>query len=1188
MINFKQIELAGFKSFADRLEIKFENGVTCIVGPNGCGKSNVADAVRWVLGEQSSKLLRGTSMQDVIFSGTEKRKSLSFCEVSLVFDNTARIFNLNFDEVVITRKLYRSGESEYLINRTPCRLKDIVDALHDSGIGRDGYSIIGQGKVDEIINAKPENRRAIFEEAAGISKFKQRKTEAERKLLRTDENLTRVQDILSEVDRQLGPLKKQAENAKKYLEFKEQLKHYEVNTYVHQYESASDNKAKIQEKIDALTEEITLKEQMLENANGKYNKNMDEIGNIDKNMEGLHNKILELTVGIEKRTGEANVLKERIKFLSEEKQKLEEELYEQKETAKLAREHIEKALDKKNAKQKELHTLKEQSDETQREYLAVVDEAHKGEEEQRGVIEALSKFSDIKSNLSALKAQKEAYGSNIKDLEKKIEGLNKKISERQKQFDLTQEKAKTAEEKYNNLKTTFEENSIRLEQLQKELAENNEAVMRSVSNVAIMQNRKKVLEDMQQAFEGYAYSVKRLMQDSKNNAELKQKIVGLVSGSITIPQGFETALEVALGSAVQNIITKNEKDSKDLINYLKKNSLGRATFLPIATMKPKTLGRDEEELLKVENCYGVASRIIKFDPSLTPVFESLLGRTIIVGTIDDAVELAKKSNFAFKIVTLDGDTIYPQGSIAGGSAKAITANLLSREVEIEDLKGQIEKLEVNAKELMGTKATLEKELEKLTSETNKINLEVVNAQLVVAAENQTLEQCGIYLEEHDKERILLDSERMDVQNNITAIESAISKIDDGSDKGSSDTGIDARQKILDEVKARRDKLHERMTELRINIAALESEIAVSDTEIERLKNIEIAAEGEILRITAQMDKTQENLSANSGSVLANQDEKSYKENMEQLDKVKAELGSLDDYKQKLQVELKIIDEDRNNLTAELNRATGKRYQEDMELAKVDTDIETMQERIFEEYELTYSTCLEYKEEGYDLHEGLVQTSYLKKEISKLGYVNVNAIEECKLVGERFFEMSNQADDLIQAKQDLVTIINELSQEMTARFDAEFSKIQENFSKIFKELFGGGNARLQLVESESGDPLDAGVEIIAEPPGKKLQSITLLSGGEKALTAIAILFAILRLRPMPFCLLDEIEAALDDANVERFAKYLKRFAEDTQFIVITHRKPTMELGDRLYGVTMEEKGVSKVVAVNLSDAVVNAK
>ncbi|MDR0850495.1 MAG: chromosome segregation protein SMC [Christensenellaceae bacterium] len=1188
MVNFKQIELAGFKSFADRLEIKFENGVTCIVGPNGCGKSNVADAVRWVLGEQSSKLLRGTSMQDVIFNGTERRKSLSFCEVSLVFDNTARIFNLNFDEMVITRKLYRSGESEYLINRTPCRLKDIVDALHDSGIGRDGYSIIGQGKVDEIINAKPENRRAIFEEAAGISKFKQRKIEAERKLLRTDENLTRVQDILSEVDRQLGPLKKQAENARKYLEFRDQLKHFEINTYVYQFESASDNKAKIQEKIDALSEEIALKQQMLDSANEKYNKNMDEISGIDKTMEGLHNKILELTVGIEKRTGEANVIKERIKFLSEEKKKLEEELTEQKETAKLARTHIEKTLNKRSEKQKELDTLKQQSEQTQKEYLSIVDEAHKSEEEQRGVIEALSKFSDIKSNLSALKAQKEAYSSNIKDLEKKIAGLSQKIGERQKQLTNSQDKSQKAEEKYTGLKTSLEQKTEQLEGLQKQLAENNEAVMKSVSNVAIMQNRKKVLEDMQLAYEGYAYSIKRLMQDSKNNADLKQKIVGLVSGSITIPQGFETAIEVALGSAVQNIITRNEKDSKDLINYLKRNDLGRATFLPIATMKPKTLGRDEEEFLKVKNCYGVASRIIKFDQKLTPVFESLLGRTVVVGTIDDAVELAKKSNFAFKIVTLDGDTIYPQGSMSGGSAKAITANLLSREVEIDDLKGQIAKLEANAKELMSAKISLQKTIEKLTDETDKLSDDVVKAQLSLAAENQTLEQCRIYLEEHDKERILLDTERMGIQNNIMAIDSAISKIDDGKGGVVANTGIDAKQKMLDAIKIRRDKTHERMTELRIKVAALESEIGVLDTEIQRLKNIEAAAEGEILRLSDQIAKTEDNLSSNNGAVSLSQDEKSYKENMDKLDRVKAELGSLDEHKQKLQVELKIIDEDRNNLTADMNRATGKRYQEDMALAKVDTDIEAMQERIFEEYELTYSTCLEYKEDGYDLHNGLVQTSILKKEIAKLGYVNVNAIEECKLVGERFFEMSNQADDLIKAKQDLITIITELSQEMTARFDSEFSKIQVNFSKIFRELFGGGNARLQLVESESGDPLDAGVDIIAEPPGKKLQSITLLSGGEKALTAIAILFAILRLRPMPFCLLDEIEAALDDSNVERFAKYLKRFAEDTQFIVITHRKPTMELGDRLYGVTMEEKGVSKVVAVNLSDAVANAK
>ncbi len=1193
-MNFKQIELAGFKSFADKTTIKFDDGITAIVGPNGCGKSNVADALRWVLGEQSTKLLRGSSMQDVIFNGTEKRKSLSYCEVSLVFDNTARNFNLDFDEIVITRKLYRSGESEYLINRTPCRLKDIVNALHDSGVGRDGYSIIGQGKVDEIINSKPENRRAIFEEAAGIAKFKARKVENERKLDRTQENLTQVQIILDELEKQLGPLQRQAEAAKKFLEFRDELKQYEVNTYIYQYESASTTKAKIQERIDALNEEINLKQDGINKANAKYNNSMEEVNKIDKTMNELHDKILYLTVSLEKKAGEANVVRERIKFLKEEYESKKAELERQKANSEYMKAQLTSSEDKKTKQQVYLETLRKTASDLSDKYLAIVDELTQSEVEanqkQRQMIDALSKLTDIKSNLSALKAEKEAYSQNLAELDKKIEALSSKIAERQKeQLTLSQE-ASDAYDAYIKSKQAVEDISKALQILKTENEENNESIINTSSTIQILENRKKVLEDMQRDYEGFNYSIKRLMQDSEQNKALKSKIVGLVANLMTIPQGFETAIEVALGNAIQNIITSDEEDSKALIGYLKQNNLGRATFLPISAMKSRTLDNREQGYLNRNHCHGVASEIIKYDSKLRNVFESLLGRTVIVDTIDDAVSLAKSSNFAFKIVTLDGDVINPQGSMSGGSKKAISSNILMRDTEIEDITKQLEKLTAALETKKQDKEVYDKKIAALSLELEKANASAIATQVNNAQKSQLLEQFNIYIEEHDKERMALSAERISVQERVDLITKAISQVDNKDEievsKSDAEENIETRQKIYNDLKSQKDKYHEDMTAIKVNIASIESEITALEGEIDRLKANISETDNNIEALTHAVNSLDGAISGAVSSVNENKDKASVEKSVKDLDELKQKLASLDDYKARLQQEIKKYDEERTILTSEQNRALDKRYQEESNLAKVDTDIEAMQEKIYEDYELTYETCLPLKQENYDIKEGLTQTSILKKEISKLGHVNVNAIEESKLVSERYEHYRTQVDDLVKAKEDLIQVIKELSTEMITRFETEFNKIQANFSKIFKELFGGGNARLELTESE--DPLLAGVEIVAEPPGKKLQSITLLSGGEKALTAIAILFAILKLRPMPFCLLDEIEAALDDANVDRFARYLKRFSQETQFIVITHRKPTMELADRLYGITMEEKGVSKQVSVNLSEAVKNAK
>ena len=1190
-MNFKKIELVGFKSFADRLGINFEPGITGIVGPNGCGKSNVADAIRWVLGEQSSKNLRGTSMQDVIFNGTEKRKSLSYCEVSLFFDNTKRFFNLDFDDVSFTRKLYRSGESEYMINNTPCRLKDITTALQDSGIGKEGYSIIGQGKVEEIISAKPENRRTIFEDAAGISKFKQKKVEAERKLERTQENLNRALDVLAEQERQLGPLKKQAENAKLYLGFKEQLKSLEVNAYIYQYDTASDTKKTIQIKIDGFTEELNVKQADLDNATNDYNSKMDEVSRIDKTLQDLNDNILAMTVKLEKRTGETNVLRERLKFMSDECESISAQL--QKE--KLNRENSLKLIETNEAvKQEKQALLKDVNyklvDLTEK-YFKVVDELTASEDEatrkQKEMIDELSKMTDIKSNISALNAQKEAYQNNITDLEGRIYSLQGKIKEKESALESATNTTRNAESVYESLVKENQTLQESINNVKNTLRETNEKINQSASNIQILQNRKKLLEDMQRDFEGYNYSVKKLMQDSKINSELQQKIVGLVASCMTIPNGFETAIETALGGAVQDIITRNEEDAKYLINYLKKNNFGRATFLPISSMKVRLLNETELQTVRRNNTYGVASSIVKYDAELRTIFEALLGRTVVVENIDLAVNLAKQANFSFKIVTLDGDVLNPQGSMTGGSKKANTSNLLMRDNEIESINSQIAKMTDSFNEYKNSKATLESQLASLNSRSLALNDRIVVAQIESAKQSQNLEQLSVYVDELNKERINLSQERIDFSSKIEVITNAIKNSgykENTSVKGSDE--IENNQKVFITLRTQRDAIQNEITEYKIKKTSLDSEINAIQSEIERLDTFIKQVNFTIIDLQDNFDKTSINVEEIKNMVNAQIEQADDNETKVGIIEAKEKLNNLDNSKQILQEEIKLLDENKARLMSEINAVQEKKYVQEMNLAKVDTDIEAMQEKIFEDYELTYDSCLPLKQENFDIKDGMTEINKLKKEINKLGYINVNAIEDCKDLLERYENLSAQANDLTTAKEDLIAIIKELATEMITRFESEFTKIQANFSKVFRELFGGGNAKLELTEAE--DPLQAGVEIVAEPPGKKLQSITLLSGGEKALTAIAILFAILRLRPMPFCLLDEIEAALDDTNVSRFAQYLKNFSKETQFIVITHRKPTMMLADSLYGVTMEEKGVSKIVSVKLSEAIKNSK
>ena len=1199
MITFKEIEMTGFKSFADTTHINFDGGITGIVGPNGCGKSNVSDAIRWVLGEQSSKALRGKSMQDVIFAGTEKRKKLSYCEVSLIFDNTNKWFNVEYDEVVLTRKLYRSGESEYQINRKPCRLKDIRDILYDSGIGKDGYSIIGQGRVEEIIQSKPEERRSIFEEAAGIAKYKARKVETENRLVHVRDNLSRATDILTEVERRLGPLKRQSEDAKKYLEYRDQLKNLEINAYIYQYDHAAQTKEEINTKLAGYRDNLNILTNSIETEQAKYDKSLNEINQLDRRASELHEQVLTNTVALEKKQSDSRILYEQTRHLKEQLDRLSSQLnsyemdYKQRSTL------IDSAKALKEKETKTLAQLNRESQQIADEYMKLIDELTKNEgekeENQRNIIDNLSKLTDIKTNLASYIAKRDTMQENIKsDSEKlaSLENLLEEIKSAHTELNRVVETLSASKKKLEDNQLTL---NSEIADLNAEIEEKSTEIYALKTSISNDTNRMNILSNMQMDYEGYQYAVKRLMQESKKNPTISKAIKGVVANIISVDNKYQTAIEIALGGSIQNIVTQDEDDAKVLINYLKDNHSGRATFLPISAVKARRLSPNDMRYLDSVGCFGIASDLVKVDSQYKSVIDSLLGSTVVCDNYDNAVNLAKKSNYAFRIVTLDGEVFSPQGSLSGGSKKSNDSSLLGKENEIKTLKANID---AKNKELTVASNEYDQMLSKLATlktEISRVNEELQSVNNDYYTNNTKLENSKQNLLNVEEDIFSVKSQMTVAQAVIDELIKKINSIDQiEMDYNATQAKVgefnENNKNVYEELKSKREEYQERLTTAKVKIASTEEKIRALDKDIEtNLSQLE-TTQNQITQLQNELDGQQKLY--NEAMVLnkSAEDENGVAEIRRELDELNNKLAQFDEFKQSLMNELKELDDKKTTISNDIAKMNNKIFQEETRLQKVDIEIETMQERIFEEYELTYNDCLKFKDQGeeFDIKDTMIQISRMKNQITALGYVNINAIEEYKTEGARYEEMNTQIEDLRKAEEDAVRIIKDLSQEMLEQFNTEFVKIQENFTKVFKELFGGGNARLELLPSD--DPLTAGVDIIAQPPGKAVSNITLLSGGEKTMTAIAILFAILKLKPMPFCFLDEIEAALDDANIDRYANYLKRFSNDTQFIVITHRKPTMEVVDSLYGVTMEEKGVSKIVSVKLAEAVkaVNAE
>lgn len=1196
MLNFVKIEARGFKSFADKIEIPFQEGVTAIIGPNGCGKSNVADAIRWTLGEQSAKQLRGKKMQDVIFAGTEKRKSMSYCEVSLTFNNQDRhIFpSLPYDEVVITRKLDRSGLSEYFINHTHCRMKDIISLFHDTGIGKEGYSIIGQGRVAEIMSAKPEDRRQIFEEAAGISKFRAQRTEAERNLGKTSVNLQTANEIINEIEKQINPLRKQAETAQKYFELKEQLKHNEVNLYIYNYENNQSIKQKILDRITASEKELKIKEMQYNECVAKYDECIRESSGIDRVYDECHSDLLTLKVDAERFAGEASVLKERISHIQGEISRLNGELQSIDNQLIISGQLIEKAQAKKEAEFQQYLKAGKEFEALQERYANITKSLAGSESdlETRNLeyVRSIEDLSNLKSNLSGYIAEKGINDERAKTLLALVNQKKARLDEELTNLAIYDGKVKTAKERMREVMQEYNEVLSNKMECQEAIKSYGEDVVSLNTKLGLAEGNLRLYTAVKNEYSGYQDAVKRLMLDSKHDPVLASKIMGVLAEVINVPGEFEAAIEYALGGAMQNVLVATESDASDLINYLKQKSYGRVTFRPLSSCRPHPLVGESKNVLNEPGCYGVASDLIKYDRKFDGFVQTLLGSTVVVNNIDNAIRIFRKYNQAFKIVTLDGEIFSRGGEITGGSRRNQTQGLLAQEKKIEQAQANLEKIKKNIATLNSERAERESELHGCDARIEELNHEIgelrINTGLCEDKAKQAFEVTETLKTEiqHDAEEYeIVKATIKDLEDKISAIDSLEKEVNERRDEYNA--LLAASKDVSTEQKSEREEMSAQVMEMRVKLAGHKSALDACDQDLFRLNREKESLESEKLDVIADLKTEQNNLEnitkAPEKTTFSKADE-------ERIKNLEEQIASLSDRKRTLSSEIVSLDEEKTKIFNERNAINEKKIRDEGMLENVDIEIRNQAEHILEDYDLTYTSALAFKDEEFKSYGALTVISDLKKAINRLGDVNPLALQTLKETEERLEEQVSQRDDIQKAYDDIMTVINELTGEMQSKFTDAFDKISENFKGIFQEMFGGGKGELRLNMTDTDDVLEAGIDIYAQPPGKKLQNISLLSGGEQALTAISILFAILKLKPMPFCMLDEIEAALDDANVNLFAEFLKKFSDYTQFIVITHRKPTMRHADTIFGVTMEEKGVTKIVSIEFEEAQKQAK
>ena len=1188
MITFKQIELVGFKSFADKTVIPFTDGVTCIVGPNGCGKSNVADAIRWVLGEQSAKMMRGSQMLDVIFNGTEKRRPTSFCEVTLSFDNTSRIFNIDCDEVEMTRRLYRNGDSEYLLNRQPSRMKVLTGLLHGAGAAKEGYSIIGQGRIETIMNAKPEDRRSIFEEATGISMFKDRKADAERKLSAARDNLYVFLQRMHEVERQLAPAEKAAESAIKYEELYARLRSLEINSYIYHHDTSAGRKQKINDRIAHYTSEIERLTARSSEVLKEYEQCRDIVSGADDELAELNERLLRYTVGIQRKTGEGKVLQEKANSVKEKLRSAQEDVTFSTQRIDEIEREIRRAEEYNRKNSERAEKLEASCKALEEELSSLSDEIGKFEamtdENRKKVMDTFRDLSDLNKNMGSIEAQRKLLSERLSEVRATLDEIVKLRDGYKAEYD-----ASIA--RHGEIIAFIDSENETMERAAKAVRDSEESVRAYTqkaydarSQIAGLSDSLATVKALRDRFDGYIYSVKRLMSEAKNNAELSSKIQGLIADIVTTSGEYEVAIETAFGGAMQNVVTGTRDDAKFLIEYLKRTRGGQVTFLPVEALRPRMEGDSIRSARKERGAVGFAADLVGYDKKYENVIRYLLGNTLVCDNIESATIIARRYPRAFKIVTLDGDVINSSGSMTGGSRKDNAGNLLANERRIKEIEESIaeKKAALSRAETMRDRA--QTELKEASSNLEELRAKFQNSRAELAANEQLSESLLKQLASEESRYAVFAQTAEMIGGRLAALNDEYSQTSRGASdlnerSSEASSAIENISTQYDALIKQRDEKLDKLNSARVEKASLEAAVKSGSENTRRLTSEKDELISKIARTRAaipDIERELEELNRQAEHTALTAEEQ------EVVDDIRARIAATTESKVTTNERIKKIDIERLELHKSIQENTDRRNSQQIALTKLDADLENMQQRIMDEYGEDYDGCLKYKAEDFDIEGAPSAVSSLKRQITMLGAINPNAVTEYREIKERYDKMSADKADMEKAIDDLTKALDEIRTEMLNIFNEGFNKINENFKQTFKELFGGGRAELQLDYTDCEDPLDAGVEIEACPPGKKLTKISLLSGGERALTAIAILFAIIGMRPMPFCVLDEIEAALDEANVGRYAKYLKKFATQTQFIVITHRKPTMENADTLFGVTMEEKGVSKIVSVKLSE------
>ena len=1177
----KRLELQGFKSFADKTILELMPGITTVIGPNGSGKSNISDAIRWVLGEQSMKSLRGTKSLDIIFAGTQNRKSLGFAEASLVFDNSDGALPIEYTEVTVTRKIYRSGETGYYINKVPCRLKDVLELFMDTGIGKDGYSIIGQGKIDEILSNKSEDRRHIFEEAAGIVKYRTRKQESEKKLEHTKLNLLRIDDILSEIEGNLEPLQMQADKAKKYLNLREELKNIEIGLFVYNIEKYKQDLEKVVQDIEIMQSQCNDEEGRLERVKILKEELKSSIDEITETIENMSNIGFESQKQIEQLNSDINVAKTRIANNNENNDRYLKEIEEQNVKIQELKDEIEQKEAKKDNLKQNKEKFEKELNEKQAELDKLTEKLSSKELEIEGYKHTVEENTDKKYELQS---EINAQNINYQNFEKRQAQIKQEMQSTISELDGTRLNKEDIAKQFNEIENKKNKVQNSLNEVAKQREEANQKIKSFESNINILssemrikESRLKFLIETEKEKEGYIKSVKSLLKDCENIKELGKGMNGVLANIIEVPDDLQTAIEMCLGASLQNIVTETETDAKRLVEHLRKNNLGRASFLPISSVRGKKLDKIKGNESGV---IGIASDLVKYNKKYEQIILNLLGRTVIVDNMDTAIKVTKQNGYTFRIVTTEGDLINPSGAITGGSVAKKTVNILGRGKEIEKLEKEIKNLKQKIEKLENDKQNYEESIEgilelsaNLEKELQEIDITYATEKQKVISINENIEKLEKRLNRLKEEQANLEKQKEEAVSTKGDLQVEINKIVEQNEELSKI--ITEFAELNKDDKKYIDDLNFDITNLKITVSSFdESDASIQEIQErinQELENAHTSIENKNTQIE-QIKKDNEDL------------EKSIQETLQKIEEVKESVNSssskIEELKQERAQKSEKLSKQEDEITAKfkvIEDLKGQLVKLDVKKTKIEEDINGIINKMWEEYELTPNNAEQYqKPENVSLTQRRVNS--LRTEIRELGSVNVDSIEEYKNLKDRYDFMSEQRLDLENTMSKLRKVISDMTQIMKEQFKEKFKVINKNFGEVFAELFGGGKAELTLEDEEN--ILECGIEITVQPPGKKLQNMMLLSGGEKAFTAIALLFAILKINPAPFCVLDEIEAALDDVNVFRYADYLKKFTDHTQFLVITHRKGTMEVADTVYGVTMEESGISKLLSMKL--------